>query len=552
MNLFGNISGRDRTLPRHWRIIVSICVAVVLGATFMGLATNSSRSHCRPSSHRCNHRGTNSSPVGCSGPSLRCDRNSIYVAEHARGKGQGRSCGNARGVAWFNHPANWQRGVGHIRPGVIVRLCGQISSRLVAYGSGRKGAPITVYWEPGATLSSPDWGGHAAFETNGHRFLTLDGGVDGSIQATADGSGLADQGVASMGVMAIGCSGCTVEHLTIENLYRHTLASDTSVDQTLDNAIRFSGSNVTIADNRIHDVGWALVADWANGDRNASIHGNNIYNTDHAFTSSSSFPRGRIGPIAFYGNHLHDYANWDTPTDAYHHDGIHCFTSDNGAGPSHYAGFYIYDNVFGGNTGGNITAQIFVEGGAEGTPCADATSQIWVFNNVASVSRDVYNGIFGLFSGSPHVLNNTMIGPDNVGGGVAFASTNPIANEDFRNNVVTTANELMVVGAQVAFISGAPNHNVYANGGNNAFVCGRNFYSFGQFGSWRGCVRGDQHSLRVRSVRLDARGAPQLGSAALHAGLNLTPMCTGHLAALCRNILGRPRAAHGRWNAGAY
>lgn len=539
-------------MPRRWRIIVSICVAVVLAAAFMGVATSGSPVHCRTSSHRCNHRGTNSPPVRCRGSLLRCDHVGIYVAEHARGKGRGKSCGNARGVAWFNNPANWQRGAGHIRPGVIVRLCGVISSRLAAYGSGRVGAPITVYWEPGATLSSPDWGGQAAFETNGHSYLTLDGGVDGSIQATAEGSGLADQGVASMGIAALGCSGCTFERLTIENLYRHTVASDTSVDQTMDNAIRFSGSHVTIAGNTIHDVGWALVADWASGDADASIHGNNIYNTDHAFTSGSGFPGGSIGPIYFYGNHLHDYANWDTPNDSYHHDGIHCFTADNGAGPSHYTGFYIYDNVFGGSTGANITAQIFVEGGAEGTPCADSTSQIWIFNNVASVSRDVYNGIFGVFSGSPHVLNNTLIGPDTGGGGVAFFSSNSISSEDFRNNVITTANELMAVSSQVSFASGAPDDNVYANGGNNAFVCGSSFYSFGQFSSWRQCVGGDWHSRRVSNVRLGAEGAPQRGSAALHAGVNLTPMCTGHLAALCRNILGQPRPIRGRWNAGAY
>ena len=163
---------------------------------------------------------------------------------------------------------------------------GRLRRALTAQGSGTSSSPITIHWQPGATLSSADWGGGSAFSTNGNTYLTLDGGSDGSIQATAEGSGLADQGVASVGINALGCTGCTFENLTIANLYQHTSASDTSVDQTQDNAIRFSGSHLTIADNTIHDVGWALYAEWRNGDANNAIYGNDISTPTTASTSS--------------------------------------------------------------------------------------------------------------------------------------------------------------------------------------------------------------------------------------------------------------------------
>ena len=91
-------------------------------------------------------------------------------------------------------------------------------------------------------MSSADWSGGSAIDTNGYDYLTFNGGNNGtSIQATAEGTGLADQGVASQGIYALVVRGCTFENLTIANLYVHTSTSDTSVDQTMDNGIVFSG-----------------------------------------------------------------------------------------------------------------------------------------------------------------------------------------------------------------------------------------------------------------------------------------------------------------------
>ena len=490
---------------------------------------------------------------------------SVFVAQGVAGSGSGSSCADAESVAWFNASGSWGSGSGKIGPGSVVGLCGLISTGLVAHGSGSSGNPITIQWQPGATLSSADWGGGSAFSTNGNTYLTLDGGSDGSIQATAEGSGLADQGVASVGINALGCTGCTFENLTIANLYQHTSASDTSVDQTQDNAIRFSGSHLTIADNTIHDVGWALYAEWRNGDANNAIYGNDISDTDHAFASTSSFAGGSIGPLSFYDNNLHDYADWDTSNDAYHHDGIHCYTSDNGAGPSHYTGFYIYNNTFGGSTGANMTAQIFLEGGSGSgaTPCADASSPIWVFNNIGSVSQDVNNGVFGIFSGTPHVLNNTLIGAD-TSDGVGYATNSDATGQTFENNVVSTANQVINT-SRSYFTSGQPNNNIYANGGSNAFVCGSNFYKSTQFSSWQSCMSADANSSYHAGAGLSSSGAPQTGSPALGAGTNLTSLCTGNLTALCTTYTGpqstsaagsttngTTRPTTGAWNAGAY
>jgi hypothetical protein len=423
-------------------------------------------------------------------------------------------------------------------------------------GSGTPGNPITVYWEPHATLSSP--AGTASVLTNGQSYITLDGGTDGSIQATALGSALPDHGHWAQAIYALNCNGCTFRNLTIANFYRHTSATDTAVDATQSNAIRFSGSDITIANNTIHDVGWALYAQWNNGNRQITIRGNNIYNVDHGFASTSGFAGGNLGPIYVYDNNIHDFANWDTTAGVYHHDGIHCYTVVSQPGASHYTGFYIYNNRFGGAAGQNTTSDIFLEGryGQSGaTPCSDASSSVYIFNNVfTSTDEPTDNAYISDSAGNGGIYNNTVVGSNNTitrGGCAGYGAQPPGARVAFENNVLTTCNNL-IGGSPDAYAPGSLDHNVYANGGNNSFVCGSSFYLFSQFASWQSCMRADAHSTAVASAGLAGNGSPDRGSPATHVGKNLTDLCRGALVPLCSNIDGTPRRASGPWAAGAY
>lgn len=531
----------------RWRFAATIALAVVLAFVVGGVAVSGSRRECRGSLLRCTKRG-------------------IYIAQTTRGNGAGTRCGNAHGVAWFNDPANWAPSSGRIRPGAVVRLCGTISTALVMRGSGRSGRPITIYWQRKARLSSPDWNGGPAIDTRQQHFLTLDGGVNGVIQATGQGTALRYQGISSQGIYALGCTGCTIENLTIENLYRHTSAADTSVDQTLDDGIVFSGSYLKIADNRIHDVGWGLFSRWATADGHDRIYGNDIYHIDHGFAASAT---GTIGPMFFYRNHIHDMANWDARSSdgglPYHHDGLHCYGPVGGPAPT-YHGFYIYDNRFDGTVGRDApTGMIFMEGGSGSgaTPCASAASTVDIFNNVITssdyVTTNQYMGTAAIAGG---VYNNTVSGHSkyvDLGGCAGYGYEQPGAAIAFENNLLSNCDNLMTqtgnprAGAlNGVFTPGNPDYNVYASGGSNAFICDGHFYAFRRFGAWKRCIRADRHSRRVADARLEASGAPRAGSAAIGAGANLTYLCHGPMVALCRNIAGRRRPRRGPWNAGAY
>ena len=62
--------------------------------------------------------------------------------------------------------------------------------------------------------------------------------------------------------------------------------------------------------------------------------------------------------ILIYGNKIHDFANWDTTLDAYHHDGMHLFQVNNN---SAVTGLSIYNNYIYGAWGANMNAAIYIE-----------------------------------------------------------------------------------------------------------------------------------------------------------------------------------------------
>jgi hypothetical protein len=468
----------------------------------------------------------------------------VYVAQSAAGKGDGSSCANAVAASFFNSASNWGSGE-PIGPGKTVGLCGTITTSLTAQGSGASGSPITIYFTSGAKLSEPVCG--PCLDISDRSYITVDGGANGIIEGTDNGTTRGHQSN-STGINAHPCDNCVMKNLRIQNIYVHS-GSGNEIDQTQVRAIYASGSNILIDRNTVSNAGWALFLDPDNGDRNNRISNNDIYNVDHGITTSFGFAGGSVGPIFVNNNHFHDFQNWDTSNNAYHHDGIHCYTVAGGAG-AHITDYYIYNNRFDGDIGGNATAWIFIEGGsgAGRTPCADSTSNIWAFNNFGTMSYDGYNGVFGMFSGITKFYNNTLVGHSTTDGTVCQVEAIP--GTAFQNNICSTGNNLIGM-SPTAFQAGSPDYNVYANGGSNAFVCGGNFYRFSEFLEWTSCIGGNSHSLAPATAGLSG-GVPLVGSVVLNAGINLTGLCTGNLAPLCSDINGRPRPTSGPWDVGAF
>lgn len=444
--------------------------------------------------------------------------------------------------------SSWSTAYAAAFPGDTVTTTGTLTALQTIPSSTTNGKPgtnpVTFRFADNAKISKAVCD---CINVNGRSYIVVDGGTNGLLESTANGTGLANQS-SSIAIDAEPCNNCEFKNLTISNIYIHT-GSNTEVDQTQSNAIKFKGDNVLVHDNVIHDVGWALFADPSSGDDGIRIHHNDVYNTDHAIAVSP----GALADIYIYNNHLHDYSAWDNASNSWHHDGIHCFSVGSNE-TNHIGNFYIYNNRFDGVAGTNITAEVFIEGNSDG--CMDPTSNLWFFNNYGNMSTSGNNGVFGIYSGRAHLYNNTQIGLTTSSGNVCDWSSEPGAA--FVNNVCTTGNQIAGYDnpGGSGWESGSPDYNLFANGGGNSFVCadgsGIHFWNFSQYSLFKTCVGGESHSSAVSSANLSSGGVPQSGSAALNAGTNLTSKCSGELAALCSDINGNPRPATGSWDIGAF
>ncbi len=99
---------------------------------------------------------------------------------------------------------------------------------------------------------------------------------------------------------------------------------------------------------------------------NNEVDHNEFYNIDNPLNQTYYFHAGTVGPFQFDHNYVHDFENWDTTSDSYHHDGVHCYTSDGSGIPVHSAGNYYYDNTFIAPSGlGSVfTSFFYIEGGS--------------------------------------------------------------------------------------------------------------------------------------------------------------------------------------------
>src|SRR5262249_44672305 len=227
----------------------------------------------------------NATTAACTGSSGSA---AVYVAQNAAGSGDGSSCANAKPAAFFNTASNWGAGK-PIAPGVVVDLCGTISSSLTVQGSGTWGSPISLLFQPGAKVGLPYC--DPCLDISGRSYITIDGGgtssgmglssAQGIIEATANGTNLANHHTGAA-INASPCAQCEIKNLLIQNIYVHVPGSD-PIDNSSENDIVFSGANVRIHDNTMHDSAWSLVYTSGDGAANSStsIYNNNIYNVNH-------------------------------------------------------------------------------------------------------------------------------------------------------------------------------------------------------------------------------------------------------------------------------
>jgi hypothetical protein len=369
----------------------------------------------------------------------------------------------------------------------------------------------------------------------------IDVACNGLIEATNSGTGMGN--AESIGVNARGASNIEVRNLAINNMYVHTnMSSDVPPGNYY--AIWFSGNNNNFHNLILKDTPAGVVGETPNS-------GNNIYNSQMfninwgVFLSGGSSANG-IANDTIHDNDIHDFSNFDTPSDSFHHDGIMVAGNNNSANGIN--GVDIYNNYIHGSassptcSGGNpcVTAFIFVN---------DA-NHVRTFNNVLIAKAGEYAGNGWIFYWSPGslnsgdaILNNTVIGGTQSDGGCIYVEGD--ASMTLENNITSNCAYLLWTVSNTTFT--ALNNNVYQS---SSLQWRNNSSVLNSLASWQSASGGDSNAKTMSSaLSLSATFAPSAGSPAIGAGANLSSLGVG---ALDTDIAGNVRPSSGTWDAGVY
>jgi hypothetical protein len=304
---------------------------------------------------------------------------------------------------------------------------------------------------------------------------------------------------------------------------------------------------MTITHVTCHDTGWAF-AGYGN---NFTLSYSHMYNIDHGLAFGAA---GTTSGFSIHDNHIHDYVKWDTTANAYHHDGLHIWGQNGGV----VTNGAIYNNVFDGDSGQNITAHIYLQ---------DSIKNVSVYNNVFLVPSNRtmqtlwFQGITtaGVLPGGPATGNSAYNNFIRAGGHIHGSSILANAQNNFTaiNNIMLGGNTDISIQGGGSLSSAGINNNIYEDllvdaGSYNSFTY--QGHSYRDLGSWQAVCHCDSRSKLAPASKINASSLGQIlsGSVAVSAAANLLNISSGNLSALSKDKVGAVRPQSGSWDAGAY
>lgn len=468
----------------------------------------------------------------------------VYITPD--GSGQGACTTNPQSPTWFNSSSNWGSTTSQIGPGTTVHLCGTFtgaagSTLLSFHGSGTSGNPITLQWDTDAILQAPYFSAsNYGINGNGAAYVVLDGGSNGIIQNTANGTGMAN----AQGSVMIGGFGSNfqVKNLSILNVYVHT-SGDTggggSWGIRLDgqsNAIVGPGNTITQCDVGVFD-------DWsAAGNSNLTIY-NNTFGNNNQDIEAGFYPAGTFTNVYIYGNASTNWSNWDNSSNTFHHNFVHLFTNMSGAVLA--GDLQIYNNKIAGDMGSHATSLLYLEnnnGGTGGTISAIP----YIFNNVlykTNANVPTSTGIVAMLGVSNgYILNNTIIDAGGTGSDAYNCINIYQSGWTVQNNIFEGCGSYIY--QQSSGITAS--NNDYYGAASPQWIYMSNYAS--TLAGWQKACSCDASSLSI-NPSLTSSYLPASSSKVIGAGVNLTNLA---VKALDSDAAGIARPATGSWDIGAF
>jgi hypothetical protein len=482
-----------------------------------------------------------------------------YVAQTAGTFSGGSACNGQTAITpgTFNSTA--------LAAGDLTYICGTITASAGANAfiwpenGGSSGNPVEILFDAGAILEAPYWGTDGAILVASN-YILVDGGSNGIIESTANGTGLANSTSSTAGLLDTG-SNDEIRNLTVENIYVHTANTADTADGTQAYCIYvLGGSSNLVHGNTLHDCGAAIRYAYETSS-GFQAYNNTIYNINWGIIVGDADPSETLtGTVAVYNNTIHDWALWDQTDDNNHHDGIYFFATNTG---SVFQNGYIYNNYLYGDPGEYMNTMIYLSN------LPQTCGGNYVFNNVlvntSGTTNDTpANGLIQDWCNADFILNNTLVG-------ITQSSTNPENNSNpglmvnvgtattLENNIIQLFRNGTGMGSGSSIT--AQDYNDYYDNTDPAWDNASNIYatlSAYQACHTNGCPAGthDTHSTIANPLLTGTYHLTSSSSAAWQTGVNLYSTCNGQatpgLGALCSDKSGTVRPTSGAWDMGAF
>lgn len=436
---------------------------------------------------------------------------------------------------WLTNTATWPGGVA---AGDTVHLVGIFTNTLAVGGSGAALQPITIRFESGAQFVLPGTTS-VAIDLGSHNYLTVDGGVNGLIQWTNNGTGLSTEAAVSAisGTPTIG--NLEIKNLVMTNMFIHipNLADTGDLGQTIylnaGASTNISVHNCKIYENR----GGIFVAYGGVGAGDWRFYSNEVWYCSWGLACGDTTPNSVLNNVSVHHNRMSGFSRWDTSNNNYHEDGVYLWTAQAG---SWMTNLWFYCNTFGPDNGNHATACIFAS-----SLVGDQVYNVNVYNNVF-YGNSPANGFISVTGA--RVFNNTFSGPSPV---AIMRISGPMS---VLNNIIDNPSAACnVTDANRATYGLTMDYSCYGvtfrqGGWGDAMQ-----YMLSQWQSWFGY---DAHSLTPLpgTMVMDAAAGNfhiATNSVCVGAGTNLTAYAA-LMPGITTDFDGKARPAAGAWDIGAY
>ena len=449
-----------------------------------------------------------------------CFAADYYVAQTAAGSGNGTSCGNADALA----DLSWGAG-NMVAPGDTLHLCGTLTSQLVLGASGTNNTTgrITIKFEDNAKFSAAYWGTttDAAIYGTGKSYLLIDGGTNGIIECSANGTALANQQNAS-GIYLTDATNVEIKKITAQTLYVRTANSADANYYGVAVYFNNSSSDISVHDCNLSDSGAGIYAEFGVGGQNLSFYNNTMDDFGQGVLVAARGAGATMSSLLIYNNNLHKSFTWSGNA-SIHTNGIHIFTDDGGA-TSSLTGLRIYGNTITGVCGTNSTSLgMFIESYSD----ANTIVAPRIYNNVfaydSNPGEGCGNGV--ILMERPYqavIANNTFYSPT-----ADFSNDISLGFYDEQtegNIVVNNLHENSFMPVQMALGTDAVdvcNYNAYPSSAGIRFNYGsyaQYVYTYPPSGGWKEVSGFDVNSIQAASYINSTTYKLSVGSTAIGAG----------------------------------